>query len=146
MNPLTGGDTTIPAVKIKPVSGGALHTLFTAPLNSQVLARAPRGQIILFTVNNDTTHVAQLYRINTDGTALKLLTSAKASYYTYDNYGDNSYLPWTNVSHDGKHYAILKGTNHTISLVIGNIDGGSPTTIAVSDNLILTHIVGWTTA
>ncbi|WP_162005688.1 hypothetical protein [Dictyobacter vulcani] len=147
VNPVMGPNTIVPAIKVKPISSGSWHTIFTAPLSSQVLARASRGQMILFTVNDVATHVAQLYRINTDGTQLKLLTSAPAAEYSFDSYGagNNSYLPWTNVSHDGKYYAILQTTNSKDSLIIGNIHGGSATTMPVANNF-QANIVGWTAA
>ncbi|GHO87987.1 hypothetical protein [Dictyobacter formicarum] len=138
--PMFGGDPTAPAVNVESISGGSLHPIFIAPTGSQVFARAPRAQTILFIVNTIPTHVSQLYRINVNGTGLKLLASSKASEYFYD---PDSYLPWTNVSRDGKHYVIRgRGSNDgTNTLVIGDLNGGSPTTVSTETP---EFIVGWT--
>ncbi|GCE05380.1 hypothetical protein [Dictyobacter aurantiacus] len=149
--PMFGGDPTLPGVNVEPISGGSLQSIFTAPTGSQVYARAPRAQTILFIVNTIPTHVARLYSINANGTGLKLLASANASEYYYASYGNltdlNSYLPWTNVSHDGKHYAILEGSGSgatlTSTLIIGNVNGGAPTTVSTIHS---GSIVGWTAA
>ncbi|GLV58639.1 hypothetical protein KDH_54690 [Dictyobacter sp. S3.2.2.5] len=148
--PAFGGDPTVPGVNVEPISGGSLQSLFTAPTGSQVFARASRAQTILFIVNTIPTHVSRLYSINVNGTGLKLLASANATEYYYTSYGNlldlNSYLPWTNTSRDGKHYAILgsnNSTNITNTLVIGALNGGAPTTVStVHPDLI----VGWTAA
>ncbi|GER90011.1 hypothetical protein KDW_41730 [Dictyobacter vulcani] len=142
------GDPRRPAVRVEAVSGQSLHTVFTASPDDQVFARAARDHTILFTVNNVKTNVAQFYQINTDGSALKLLASAKASEYTFESYtksGDNSYLPWTNVSRDGKYYALISTTNYINSLVIGKMNGGSSNPNKIATNLQL-RIVGWTAA
>ena len=136
-------DPTKPSVNVEPISGGTLQTIFNAPTNSQVLARAAQGKTILFTVDNGGTS-SQLYRVQTNGTGLKLLTSTNLPDIEYSiERSGSEFLPWTNASFDGKQYTVeslnVKGEN---SLIIGSMNGGTTTTIATH---ILT-LVGWTAA
>ncbi|GCE28963.1 hypothetical protein KDA_44470 [Dictyobacter alpinus] len=144
MGPSNPLDPTQPGVGVAAVNGTSLHNIFTASSSNQmVLASTPSGHMVLFIVNDVKTKLAQFYQINSNGTALKLITSAKAAEYAYEGYGARK--GYANVLHDGKYYALLAFTNSTNMLVIGKLAGGSPTTTKISDD-IETRIVGWTAA
>jgi hypothetical protein len=141
--PVIPPDTTAPSINVEPITGGTLQTVFKTPSNSQVLALASQGQTILFAVDN-IANGYQFYRVQTDGTHLKLLTSTKVSNNAYPMWDPTAgFLPWTNISFDGKQYALEStNSNSSSALVIGSMSGGATTTISTN---VLT-LIGWTMA
>ncbi len=138
-------------VGVQPATGGTLSTFFTSstlainsvrvidPNNTYLLATATN---IGLGVSGDTGNDG-LYKLKTDGSAPLRLTS--------DNTGEISNLNsfsqyfWSNVSRDGKLYALEMSnfSTGTYTLLYGSLNGGTPTTFASISGTVL-EIAGWT--
>lgn len=105
--------------------------------------RAINGDTLLFLVENTRGDTSQngLWKINADGTGLFRLTTEKAeersSFDNYPFYYQPS--PWSNVSRDGRMYALQVDDADTGILLFGSLGGGSSHILAASGEL-----VGWT--
>ena len=80
-----------------------------------------------------------LWKINTDGTGLIRLTTSNSQLNQYTQ------CSWSNVSRDGKMYALAVPGKGTDSLAFGSLNGGPPTILAQSSAGTASSIVGWTT-
>jgi hypothetical protein len=136
----------------QPATGGSLHTFLTnstLAINT-VRVIAPDNTLLAIAnntsqgVNGDTSKDG-LYLLKTDGSKPLLLT--------LNNSGETSNLNlfsqyfWSNVSRDGKLYALEMSSSSTsrYTLVVGPIAGGTPTTFAnISDGTTVMKIAGWT--
>jgi serine/threonine protein kinase len=138
-------------VGFQPATGGTLNTFFTSPTLAINAVRviAP-DDTLLATANNTNqgvngdTSKDGLYLLKTDGSNPSLLT--------LNNAGETSNLNlfsqyfWSNVSRDGKSYALEMSSSSTnrYTLLFGSLSGGTPTTFAdISDGTII-EIAGWT--
>jgi eukaryotic-like serine/threonine-protein kinase len=138
-------------VGVQPATGGTLNTFFTSStlaINS-VRVIDPNNTYLLATATNmgmgvsgDTSNDG-LYKLKTDGSTLLRLTA--------DNAGETSNLNsfsqyfWSNVSRDGKMYALEMSnfSTGTYTLMFGSLNGGAPTTFASISGTVL-EIAGWT--
>ncbi len=138
-------------VGVQPAMGGTLSTFFTSStlaINS-VRVIDPNNTYLLATATNmglgvsgDTSNDG-LYKLKTDGSAPLRLTS--------DNAGETSNLNsfsqyfWSNVSRDGKMYALEMSnfSTGTYTLLYGSLNGGTPKTFASISGTVL-EIAGWT--
>lgn len=143
-----------------PATGGSQHTIMHNASYNMAAVRAISQQQLLVVIKNDVPNVTGippadrshngLWIMNTDGTGLRRLTTEGTSESTSLN--SFSQYPWSNVSRDGSTYALLviktlnPGTNPlSYTLLIGNLNGGTPLTIAsIADGTTL-DMVGWTT-
>lgn len=138
-------------ISVEAATGGKAHTIFTSSKLGIASVRSISSRTLLLLVENfsrnHTVDKSQngLWKINTDGSGLKRLTSENAGQgSTLNQY--NQY-PWSNVSRDGKLY-VLQTTNQsfptTYTLLFGSLSGGTPTIFASISGTQLA-IVGWTT-
>lgn len=164
----TGGCTTDPdpshpgiadqrgpsTINVRSATGGSPHTIFTSAGMAITAVRAISKTTLLFLVENNSfignadTSQNGLWKVNTDGTSLTRLTSDGAGV----SGGPSNFClftqdPWSNVSRDGTLFALQHNSANykTQSLLLGSLNGGTPTTFAsISDGTQLS-IVGWTT-
>jgi hypothetical protein len=138
------------SVGVQPATGGKLNTFFTSStLAINSIRVVDPNNTLLATANNVGPGVSGdtgndgLYRLKTDGTTPFRLTS--------NNSGETSNLNlfsqyfWSNVSRDGKLYALEMSNFSTgrYTLMFGSLNGGTPTTFAdLSGNIL--EIAGWT--
>jgi eukaryotic-like serine/threonine-protein kinase len=138
-------------VGVQPATGGALNTFFTSSTlafnvvrvidrnNTYLLATASN---IGMGVTGDTSKDG-LYKLKTDGSAPLLLTLNNAG--ETSNLNSFSQYFWSNVSRDGKLYALEMSnfSTSTYTLMFGSLNGGAPTTFANISGTVL-EIAGWT--
>lgn len=139
------------SVGVQPATGGSLSTFFTSstlainsvrvidPSNTYLLATATNmGLGVSGNTSND-----GLYKLKTDGSAPLRLTSDKAG--ETSNLNSFSQYFWSNVSRDGKLYALEMSNFSTgnYTLMYGSLNGGTPTTFASISGTVL-EIAGWT--
>ncbi len=140
---------------VEPAQGGTSHILFSNAQYAVTTTRAISAHTLLFTIENspfgggtvDQSHNG-LWMLNTDGTGLTRLTIDNAQ--TITSLNASSQFPWSNVSRSNTTYAItqvsasgVQGQAPTYSILVGSLQGGSPTAIAsISDGTIL-DIAGW---
>lgn len=140
------------SILVEPAKGGSQHTIFNSSTMAITSIRAISKTTLLFVVANNGTGADTskngLWKINTDGTGLTQLTTAGAgvsggpsALSPYTQY------PWSNVSRDGSMFALQHNTanGQTQSLLVGPINGGTPTTFASISDGTQMSIVGWTT-
>ncbi len=139
----------------EPALGGTAHTIYSNRTYSVLQVWAVTRTILLFRVSNsglsgrssgDLSHNG-LWMIHTDGTGLTRLTTDSSTLYTHLN--DASQYPWSNVSRDGKLYAIEQQTGlksgSPVILLFGSLNGAVPTRFANMTDGTPLSIVGWTT-
>jgi hypothetical protein len=144
-NPIMGGSSTT-AIKIEAIAGGTLKSVYSAPNDTQVLARAISDTTMLFTLDKLESG-SQLWKVNMDGTgATQLMATAASSHLL--SFALYSYLPGANISRDGSMYALRSYdlTNSVDTLLVGSMNGGTPTTFATSTQGGAFALVGWTSA
>jgi len=139
------------AVGVQAATGGTLNTFFTSstlainsvrvidPNNTYLLATATNmGLGVSGDMSND-----GLYKLKTDGSAPLRLTSNKAG--ESSNLNSFSQYFWSNVSRDGKLYALETSnfSTGTYTLMFGSLNRGTPTTFASLSGTVL-EIAGWT--
>ena len=134
------GPSTIIA---EPALGGPRTTVYTNPTQAIATVRVISRTTLLLIGNSsgDTSHNG-VWKMKLDGTGLTRLADQFARLNLM------SQSPWSNVSRDGRLYALDSGNgnNHTQSLLIGSLAGTSASTFAtVSDTVGNVAIVGWTT-
>jgi serine/threonine protein kinase len=138
-------------VGVQPAMGGTLSTFFTSStlaINS-VRVIDPNNTYLLATATNmglgvsgDTSNDG-LYKLKTDGSAPLRLTSDHAG--ETSNLNSFSQYFWSNVSRDGKMYALEMSnfSTGTYTLLYGSLNGGTPKTFASISGTVL-EIAGWT--
>jgi eukaryotic-like serine/threonine-protein kinase len=138
-------------VGVQPATGGTLNTFFTSSTlafnvvrvidrnNTYLLATATN---IGMGVSGDTSKDG-LYKLKTDGSAPLLLTLNNAG--ETSNLNSFSQYFWSNVSRDGKLYALEMSnfSTSTYTLMFGSLNGGAPTTFSNISGTVL-EIAGWT--
>jgi serine/threonine protein kinase len=138
-------------VGVQPATGGTLNTFFTSSTlainavrvidhtNTYLLATATNMGL---GVSGDTSNDG-LYKLKTDGSAPLRLTSNNAG--ETSNLNSFSQYFWSNVSRDGKMYALEMSnfSTGTYTLMYGSLNGGTPTTFASLSGTVL-EIAGWT--
>jgi hypothetical protein len=88
-----------------------------------------------------------LWKVNTDGSGLTRLTTENAGYEsTFNRF---TQYPWSNVSLDGKLYALqitdIQSKDPITNLVFGSLDGGTTTSFAFAHvNAGTVEVAGWT--
>lgn len=138
-------------VGVQPATGGTLNMFFTSStLAFNVVRVIDRNNTFLLAtatnigmgVSGDTSKDG-LYKLKTDGSAPLLLTLNNAG--ETSNLNSFSQYFWSNVSRDGKLYALEMSnfSTSTYTLMFGSLNGGTPTTIASISGTVL-EIAGWT--
>ncbi len=138
-------------VGVQPATGGTLNTFFTSSTLAINTVRviAP-DNTLLATANNTSqgvngnTSKDGLYLLKTDGSNPLLLTLNNAG--ETSNLNLYSQYFWSNVSRDGKLYALALSSSSTsrYTLLFGSLSGGTTTTFAdISDGTVM-EIAGWT--
>jgi hypothetical protein len=138
---LTGPASSPNALKMWPITGGIHRTVYQGLPGERIIARAISNSalIFLFTQANG---LPTLWKINTDGSGLVQLMAAQTTDVDLE-FAFSSYLPWSITSHDGRYYALTMNnmTSNASSLIIGDLKGGQPKTIASSADSLL--LAGW---
>jgi len=107
----------------------------------RIVARVLSNSTLIFLLDQPNSPPT-LWKITPIGGGLTQLMAAQTTDMQLD-FASSSYLPWSITSHDGRLYA-LKVSNQTSnaqSLVVGDLSGGLPKTIASSASSLL--LVGW---
>jgi hypothetical protein len=148
--PASGAGPGLPTgpstITVQPATGGAAQTIYTNTTQGVVTIRAIGKTTLLLLVENFTGDTSQngLWKVNTDGTGLKRLTTdsnTSQSLCLYTQY------TWSTVSRDGTMYALqaYDPKTTTSSTADGSLSGGAPNWFTgISDGTQL-FIVGWTT-
>lgn len=129
------------AIKMWPITGGVSRTVYQGLPRERIIARAISNSTLIF-LFNQANGLPTLWKINTDGSGLAQLMVAQTIDVDLE-FASSSYLPWSITSHDGRHYALTmySMTSNASSLIVGDLNGGQPKTIASSvDSLLL---AGW---
>lgn len=110
--------------------------------------RAITGSLLLFTVDSqafDTSvHVDTsqngLWVVNTNGSGATRLTTMVGSLNNF------SQFPWSNVSRDSSYYSLQVVNSSALSLAVGSLSGGAPTTFASTTPGSTSDLIvaGWT--
>ena len=135
-------------IMAEPALGGPQTTVYSTPTLAITTVRVISRTTMLLLIQNlsgDTSHNG-LWKMNLDGTGLTHLTTEGAGQMSSLN--GSSQFPWSNVSRDGRMYALGIGSNNgtMAALLIGSLGGTSPSTFAtVSRTVGNVAIVGWTT-
>src|SRR5216684_579118 len=153
-----GGPAHGPSViTVRPPTGGPYTYLYVNQDQAFTAVRAVTSNTLLFTVDNASggTSPNGLWKVNTDGTGpLRLaIVGVGVSGVGDVNLCPFTQFPWSNVSRDGKMYALQ--INHTggtapqkpVDLVFGSLSSSEqPTIFESSSNAgIELAVVGWTT-
>lgn len=142
-------------IQVGPAMGGARHTIFQEqPADCVQVLRAikPDTLLLLVVVSNATASSTQIWTMSLPGNSMQVLTPLTsalpgASNQSYD-LNETSQFPWSNVSRDGRTYALqeVDASAQTQSIMIASLKGGKPTTIATtSPGSSSVSPVGWTT-
>lgn len=143
-------------INAQAITGGSSQNFY----NSQNLAVAEVRLIgstsLLLTVENHNYGSAisvnssqnGLWKMNTDGTGLKRLTTVLENQES--NLNRFSQYPWSNISTDGTLYAVqvtdLVSKTPKTTLFFGPVSGGNPTSFAFANtNAGTVEVAGWTT-
>ncbi|GAC1424963.1 MAG: hypothetical protein NVS4B1_02050 [Ktedonobacteraceae bacterium] len=142
-------------ITVQPALGGTEHIIFHSATLSITDVRAVTPNTLLLSVNSydlpgghPDTSKNGLWSVHTDGTKLTRLTTDGMNENSAIN--NSSQFPWSNASRDGRLYATTQYSNEfshhpTNAILIGSLNGGTPTTIAsIADGTSLI-ITGWTT-
>ncbi len=147
------------SIEVRSATGGPAKTIFSTPTYGIIALRVATDTSLLLIINNANTETSHngLWKVNTDGTGLTMLTSAAAiikdpaheGMSFAGHFGWNMDQPWANASRDGAYYSMavnfhdyngtLNGPNR---ILVGSMNGGAPVTIASSYDATP---VGWTT-
>ena len=138
------------SIKLLPAAGGKAHTLYTSSTLAIPAIRVIDGNSLCLLVENFDGKTGQngLWKMNVDGTGLTRLTTFSNGINTLFN--GIAQFPWSNFSRDSSLYAIwaatLQGFTTTDALLVGSLQGGTPTTIESAEaGGTQFAIVGWTT-
>jgi eukaryotic-like serine/threonine-protein kinase len=142
-------------LSVQPATGGTASTFYNNANVAITVVRAISSNTLLLLFENQSysstsvdTSQNGLWKINTNGSGLTRLTTdgggvaaGPSELCQYSQY------PWSNVSLDGKMYALQhNSSNGAISLMFGALSGGNTTTFASASGGSQLSIVGWTTA
>ena len=139
------GNTGPSTILLKSATGGPAKTFYASAKYAITQVRVVTPTTLLFTIFNapfngssvDTSHNG-LWAIHTDGTGLTRLTKGIAIL------NSDSQFPWSNVSRDGRLYAV-QTFDTPIRLLIGSLGGGAITTVvSVPAAKVSVSVVGWT--
>lgn len=136
-------------VSVEPAHGGARQSIYQPPAALCVdEIRVISSTTMLMLVSNYNTSTSliqhQVWTMHTDGTGQHTLNTLPVNDSRY-LLNPNTQDVWSNISRDGSTYALEQYTNQGVeNLLIGSLNGGTPTTFASSqyDTLVL---AGWTT-
>lgn len=147
--PAANGPSSIEAW---PTTGGPASVVYRTPTDAITAVRVASQNSLLFLVHTtgigiiDTSHNG-LWRINTDGTGLRRLTSEARDELTL--FPSFTQYTWSSISRDGSLYAVkvVLATipNTANSLLIGSMNGGALARLASTNNVKSLEIAGWTT-
>ncbi len=145
-----GGDTGPSTITVRPALGGQAQALYSTPAYAVTSVRAVTPTTLLFIIDSfsiagqvDQSHNG-LWKMQTNGTGLTRLTTDVPGISS--GFNSATQFPWSNVSRDNSMYALQADGSHKVTLVIGSLSGGTPTTIAsISGKGASLNIVGWTT-
>ncbi len=140
-NGLNGPST----ITIQDAQGGATRTVFTSATMAITTVRAISATTLLLMVENTAGDMSKngLWKINTDGTGLTLLSTDTANAQSLCPY---SQYAWSNTSPDQSYYALQSydQNTHTYGMYYGSLNGGTPNQFAgISDGTQL-FLAGWT--
>lgn len=131
------GEQPIPAaIKIRPVTGGTMHTIYSGAKGGFVEACAVSNSTLLFTENN------ALWKVNIDGGGLTRLMSDPGRNMDINL---TRFSLWSSCYYSDSLYALsVSGTGGSTeeSLMVGSIAGGKPTPIVKTASDIL-ELIGW---
>jgi eukaryotic-like serine/threonine-protein kinase len=145
------------SITVQSIAGGSAHPTFTSPTLAitQVRLLGSKSSKLLLIMENQNfganisvdTSQNGLWEVNTDGSGLTRLTTESAGDESTFN-GFTQY-PWSNVSLDGKLYALqvtqLQGSDPITNLVFGSLDGGPAVSFAFAHlNAGTVEVAGWT--
>jgi len=144
------------SIEVRSATGGPAKTIFSTPTYGIIALRVATDTSLLLIINNANTETSHngLWKVNSDGTGLTMLTSAAAiikdpaheGMSFAGHFGWNMDQPWANASRDGAYYSmavIYSGTvNGPNRILVGSMNGGTPVTVASGVNA---SPVGWTT-
>ncbi len=139
------------SIETRPATGGQAIPIYKTPAYAITALRVASRTSLLFLIHNsgmgniDTSHNG-LWKINTDGTDLRRLTSEASDELTM--FPTFTRYVWSSISRDGTLYAVkvvhTTSPNPPTSLLIGSMSGGTPTSIASTGTQSMLEIVGWT--
>ncbi len=144
------------SITVQSITGGSAHTTFTTPTLAitQVRLLGYKSSKLLLMENQNfgasisvDTSQNGLWQVNTDGSGLTRLTTESAG--DESNFNRFTQYPWSNVSVDGKLYALqvtnIQSKDPITNLVFGALDGGPTTTFAFAHvNAGTVEVAGWT--
>lgn len=143
------------SIEVQSAMGGPSKTIFSTPTYAIKALRVATSTSLLLIIHNASTEASHngLWKMNTDGTGLTMLTSEAVIIKDPANeelnfrglFGWNMDQLWANASHDGAYYSILMQNhkdNGSSRLLIGSMNGGVPVTVASGPEEVP---VGWTT-
>jgi len=144
------------SIEVRSATGGPAKTIFSTPTYGIIALRVATDTSLLLIINNANTETSHngLWKVNSDGTGLTMLTTAAAiikdpaheGMSFAGHFGWNMDQPWANASRDGAYYSmavIYSGTvNGPNRILVGSMNGGTPVTVASGVNA---SPVGWTT-
>ena len=135
-------------VNIQTINGGTANTIYNSPNTAVTVIRDITPTKLLLLIENSgpagTTDSSQngLWSINTNGTGLTRLTT--------DTDGSQQLCPfsqyyWSNVSQDGKLYAmqVYNASKNEYKILFGSLNGGTPTVFADINDGTQMRLVGW---
>jgi hypothetical protein len=120
------------------INDGSTHTLYADQHHAITMIQPVDAHTLLISIENTVGDLSQngLWKIKSDGTGLTRLTRANDP-----RCRDISYEEWApQIAQNGQSYTLLQTDfTHNIdqSIVVGNLSGGTPTTIATSANVAL---------
>ncbi len=128
------GPGTLNAYVIKGGSTPTIHTIYSNQGHAILTMQPVSSQTLLMYIENNIGDQSQngLWKINTDGTGLTRLTTANDPQCR-----DLNYREWApQIVSNGQSYAFVQtdffSTGEILSIVLGKLSGGTPTTIATS--------------
>jgi len=145
------------SITVQSIAGGSAHSTFATSMLAitQVRLLGYKSSKLLLIMENQNfgasvsvdTSQNGLWRVNTDGSGLTRLTTESAG--DESTFNRFSQYPWSNLSLDGKLYALqvteIQGTDPITNLVFGSLDGGPTTTFAFAHvNAGTVEVAGWT--
>lgn len=120
------------------INGGSTHTIYSDQNHAIMIIQPVDAHTLLIYIENNVGDVSQngLWKLKSDGTGLTRLMSANDP-----RCRDTGYWAWApQIAHNDQSYALLQtdfNHNENQSIVVGNLSGGTPTTIATSTNVAL---------
>ena len=142
-------------IQVGPAMGGVRHTIFQEqPADCVQVLRTikPDTLLLLVVVSHATMSSIQIWTMSLPGGSMRVLTQLTSSLPGASNQSyalnETSQFPWSNVSRDGRTYALqeVDASAQTQSIVMASLKGGKPTTIATTNpGSSSVSLAGWTT-